>query len=106
MFTTLKRSKMVSQLELDSSSKVEPAKVRSIQSVEGRVVVLCFTTWYFGYVFTEMSPMGPEIVSSKSAFGSFMGSESGVGPCFGLIPLGAAVGVIIAYYLMNLLSRR
>jgi hypothetical protein len=45
---------MVSQLELDNGKggKPEPVKVRSIQSVTGRVVVLCFTTWYFGYVFT------------------------------------------------------
>jgi len=66
--------------------------------------VLCLTTWYFGYVFCEMSPMGPSIL--KPTFGDFMGEERGVGPCFGLIPLGAAVGVIIANLIMNKLSRR
>jgi len=51
-----------------------------------------------------MSPMGPSIL--KPTFGDFMGEERGVGPCFGLIPLGAAVGVIIANLIMNKLSRR
>lgn len=104
MFTTLKRSKMVSQLEMDSKSLVEPTPVRSTQPVTGRVVALCFTTWYFGYVFTEMSPMGPKIL--VPTFGEFMKSERGVGPCFGLIPLGAAVGVVMAYFVMPLMSRR
>jgi hypothetical protein len=35
-----------------------------------------------------------------------MTEERGVGPCFGLIPLGAAVGVIIAKFVMNKMSRR
>jgi hypothetical protein len=104
MYTTSKKSKMISQLELDSSSQAEPARVRDVQSVEGRVVVLCLTTWYFGYVFCEMSPLGPAVL--KPVFGDFMSKEEGVGPCFGLIPLGAAAGVIMANLLIDHISRK
>lgn len=68
-------------------------------------MVLCLTTWYFGYVFTEMSPMSPTQVLQPQ-FGAFMGKETGVGPCFGLVPFGAAIGVIVANCLIDKLSRR
>lgn len=68
-------------------------------------MVLCLTTWYFGYVFTEMSPMSPTQVLQPQ-FGTFMGQETGVGPCFGLVPFGAAIGVIVATCLIDKLSRR
>lgn len=35
-----------------------------------------------------------------------MGKELGVGPCFGLVPFGAAIGVIVANCLIDKLSRR
>lgn len=51
-----------------------------------------------------MSPIGPQV--GFYAFGQTMAEEKGVGPCFGMVPFGAAVGVVIAYFLMNKLSRR
>jgi hypothetical protein len=94
MYTTSKKSKMISELEIDTDESKRP-KLKGIQNIEGRVVVLCLTTWYFGYVFTEMSPLSPKQVLGRQ-FGEFMSHEYGVGPCFGLVPLGAALGTVIA----------
>ncbi len=107
MYTTAKKSRMISQLELDTSGSKEEEKkrkIRGLDSVERRVVVLCLTTWHFGYCFTYMSPLGPNNLGP--IYGPFMGSEEGIGPCFGLIPFGAAVGVVVANLLINKLSRR
>lgn len=79
--------------------------MKGIENIEGRVVVLCLTTWYFGYVFTECSPLSPTLVMGPQ-FGNFMSKEDGNGPCFGLVPFGAAVGVVIASCIMDKLSRR
>ena len=43
---------MVSQLEVDNSKSEEPVRIRDIKSIEGRVVVLCLSTWYFGIILT------------------------------------------------------
>jgi hypothetical protein len=104
MYTTSKKSKMVSELEIETDESKRP-KLKAIQNIEGRVVVLCLTTWYFGYVFCEMSPLSPTLVLQPQ-FGTLMADERGVGPCFGLVPLGAAVGVGIATGIIDKLSRR
>jgi hypothetical protein len=106
MYATTKNSKMLSQLELEteSDSAARP-RLKGISSIQGRVVVLCLTTWYFGYVFTEMSPLSPQQVLQPQ-FGDFMGEERGVGPCFGLVPFGAALGVVVANFLIDSLTRR
>jgi len=61
MYATSKKSKMVSELEIEMDEGKRP-KLKSIQNIEGRVVALCLTTWYFGYVFCEMSPLSPKQV--------------------------------------------
>ena len=52
-----------------------------------------------------MSPLSPTQVLQPQ-FGKFMGEELGNGPCFGLVPFGAAIGVIVANCLIDKLSRR
>ena len=52
MWATSKKSRMVSQLEVESVGTEGPARVRDVHSVEGRVVVLCLSTWYFGVALT------------------------------------------------------
>jgi len=42
----------------------------------------------------------------KAGYSNLIVEEQGVGPCFGLVPLGAAVGVVINHFLMNALNRR
>ena len=64
MYATTKNSKLYSRLEIETASVAEP-KLKAISSIEGRVVALCLTTWYFGYTFTEMSP--PQSYSSSTA---------------------------------------
>lgn len=70
MYTTSKTSKMVSQLDIEVDEKKRP-KLTPVQNIEGRVVVLCLTTWYFGYVFTEVSPLSPKLILGPQ-FGNFM----------------------------------
>lgn len=36
-------------------------RVKSIKSIEGRVVALCLSTWFFGYVLTETSLIPPAV---------------------------------------------
>lgn len=79
-------------------------RMKSIKSIEQRVVVLCLATWYFGYVFTETSLI-PNAVWAHS-FGPDMVKELYVGPCLGLIPFGAAFGLIIAHFTMDKVSRK
>ncbi len=44
---------MISTLEVEAADPENPqSRVRNIKSVDGRVVVLCLTTWFFGYVLT------------------------------------------------------
>lgn len=52
MWATSKKSRMVSQLEVESSASDQPTRIRDIHSIEGRVVVLCLSTWYFGVALT------------------------------------------------------
>jgi hypothetical protein len=52
-----------------------------------------------------MSPLSPKQVLEPQ-FGPFMGNERGVGFCYGLIPFGAAIGVVIASLFMNQFTRR
>lgn len=61
MWATSKKSRMVSQLELDPTGSEQPVKVRDIHSVQGRVVVLCLSTWFFGVALTEISDITPYI---------------------------------------------
>lgn len=104
MYTTSKKSKMVSELEIEIDESKRP-KLKAIQNIEGRVVALCLTTWYFGYVFCEMSPLNPTLVMQPQ-FGGFAADIRGTGVCFGLVPIGAALGVGIATGIVDKLSRR
>jgi hypothetical protein len=104
MYTTSKKSKMVSELEIEIDESKRP-KLKSIENIEGRVVVLCLATWYFGFVFCEMSPFSQYQILGVQ-WGPFMADERGIGPCFGLIPFGAALGVAIANGIIDMLDRR
>jgi hypothetical protein len=77
MYTTTKKSRILTELDMDIgeevNAKTEP-RLKKMSSIEGRVVALCLTTWYFGYVFTEMSPLSPTQVLQRQ-FGPFMGKE-------------------------------
>lgn len=96
---------MVSSLEIEEKSPSKPQdKVRDIKSIDGRVAVLCLSTWFFGYTLTETSLITPIIY--YQTYGINMTYEYYVGPCFGLIPLGAALGVIIAHFTMTRASRK
>ena len=79
-------------------------KVRSLKSVEGRVVALSLSTFFFGYALAEIC-LFPDVVWYYG-FGEDMLKEIFIGPCFGLIPLGAAIGVIIGHFLQDCMSRR
>jgi hypothetical protein len=79
-------------------------RVKSIKSIEGRVVALCLSTWFFGYVLTEISLIPTAVW--YNAYGINMTKELFVGPCFGIVPLGAAVGVLLAHFTMNKFDRR
>lgn len=65
---------------------------------------MCLATWFFGYALTETSLFTPVIWYHN--FGIEMTYERYIGSCFGLIPFGAAVGVIVAHFTMNKLNRR
>lgn len=61
MWATSKKSRMVSQLELETGSSDQPTRIRDIHSIEGRVIVLCLSTWYFGVALTEISIITPQM---------------------------------------------
>lgn len=52
-----------------------------------------------------MSPLNPSLVVLPQ-FGSFAADIRGTGICFGLVPIGAALGVGIATGIIDKLSRR
>ena len=105
MWANEEKGRMVSYLEVQEKEPEDPvAKFRDIQSIDGRVVVLCLATWFFGYTLTETALITPIIY--YQTYGINMTYESYAGSCFGLIPFGAAVGVIIAHYTMHKMSRR
>lgn len=105
MWANEEKGRMVSYLEVQEKEPEDPeVKFRDIQFIDGRVAVLCLSTWFFGYTLTETSLITPIIY--YQTFGINMTYESYVGPCFGLIPLGAALGVIIARFTMNKTSRK
>ena len=52
MWVTDKKTKMYNELEIEQTQAILPKKVRNLKSIEGRVVVLCLSTWFFGYVLT------------------------------------------------------
>jgi hypothetical protein len=72
MWATSKNSRMVSQFELAPSQKEDEQliKIRDVKSIEGRVVILCLASFYFGYVLTEISLFPPSVM--KNGFGDFM----------------------------------
>lgn len=46
---------------MDSKDPLLANRVKSIKSVEGRVVALCLSTWFFGFVLTEISLIPPAV---------------------------------------------
>jgi hypothetical protein len=68
------------------------------------VVLLCFSTYFFGYALTYLPTCSPTVL--KKPFGIQITYGSVFGPCLGMIPLGAALGVILAKSLMKNYSRK
>ncbi len=56
MYTTIKKSKLVTRLSLeqDFSSKKKVQRYRNESSLDGRVVILCLSTFFFGYSLTYL----------------------------------------------------
>jgi hypothetical protein len=52
MWATDKKVKMMNQMEIEGQRNLLPSRMKNIKSIEGRVVVLCLSTWFFGYVLT------------------------------------------------------
>ena len=106
MFTTAKKSKLLTRLSLeqDFTKPGNAPHFRNEASLTGRVIVMCFMTFYFGYCLAYLSTISQSILAVP--FTEHIKDERVFGPCLGLIPLGAAVGVIIAQFTMNRFSRR
>lgn len=106
MFTTAKKSKLITRLSLeqDFTKKEMAPRYRNVNSLTGTVIILCFQTWYFGYCLTYLSTCSPDILAVP--FTDTIKLEAVIGPCMGLIPFGAALGVIIANLVMPRTSRR
>lgn len=69
-------------------------------------MVLCLSSFYFGFNLTAISSTNLKNNNLTAYFGAQAGSNSVIGGIIGALPVGAAIGALIAPFFMAFLSRK